>query len=116
MLRYLADENFHGFITRGLRLREPTLDLARVQDVNLSGSSDPEVLAWAADEGRILLTHDGATIPDAASQRIAQGQAMPGVFIVPRRMAVRRVIDELQLLANCSSAADWECVVLYLPL
>jgi hypothetical protein len=47
MLRFLADENFDGRITAGLRQREPTLDFVRVQDVGLSGIDDPTILAWA---------------------------------------------------------------------
>ena len=34
MLRYLADENFHGDIVRGAVLRKPDLDLVRVQDAH----------------------------------------------------------------------------------
>jgi predicted nuclease of predicted toxin-antitoxin system len=62
MIRFAADENFNGNVVRGLRLRRPDLDIVRVQDVGLSGADDPTVLAWAAREGRILLTHDVATI------------------------------------------------------
>lgn len=61
MLRLLADENFNGDIIRGLLLRQPDLDLVRVQDVDLAGAEDPDVLAWAAENNRILLTHDRAT-------------------------------------------------------
>jgi predicted nuclease of predicted toxin-antitoxin system len=38
--------------------RQPDIDIIRVQDVGLSGEDDPIVLEWAAQEGRILLTHD----------------------------------------------------------
>jgi hypothetical protein len=33
----LADENFNNNIVRGVRLRDPDIDLVRVQDVGLSG-------------------------------------------------------------------------------
>ena len=66
MLRLLADENFHGDVVRGLLLRQPDLDIVRVQDVDLSGAEDPDILAWAAANTRILLSHDSATIPDHA--------------------------------------------------
>ena len=50
MLRLLADENLDYDLVRGaLRLR-PTLDFVRVQDVGLSGMSDPDILAWAAKD------------------------------------------------------------------
>ena len=64
MLRLLTDENFNGDIIRGLLLREPDLDLVRVQDVGLAGNDDQEILAWAAENDRIVLTHDRATMPD----------------------------------------------------
>ena len=44
MLRLLSDENFNGDIVRGLLLRQPDLDILRVQDVGLSGADDPNVL------------------------------------------------------------------------
>ena len=35
MLRVLADENFNGDVVRALLLREPNLDLVRVQHLGL---------------------------------------------------------------------------------
>ncbi len=63
MLRLLADENFNGDIVRALLLRQPDLDIVRVQDVGLAGVGDPDILAWAAENDRIILTHDRATFP-----------------------------------------------------
>jgi predicted nuclease of predicted toxin-antitoxin system len=74
MLRLLTDENFDGRITAGLLHLEPTLPLMRVQDVGLSGTDDPTVLAWAAAENRLLVTHDRKTIPGFAVARILAGQ------------------------------------------
>ena len=48
MLTLAADENFNNDIVRGLRRRNPHLDLVRVQDVELSAADDPAVLEWAA--------------------------------------------------------------------
>ena len=56
MLRLLADENFNGDIVRALLLRQPDLDIVRVQDVGLAGAGDPDILAWAAANDRIVLT------------------------------------------------------------
>jgi hypothetical protein len=44
MLSFLSDENFNGDIIRGLFLRQPKLDLLRVQDVGLQEVDDPKVL------------------------------------------------------------------------
>jgi predicted nuclease of predicted toxin-antitoxin system len=48
--------------------------------MGLSGKDDPTVLAWAASENRILLTHDVATITRFAYDRIVRGLPMPGVI------------------------------------
>lgn len=72
MLRFLGDENLKGDIQRGLLRRQPELDLVRVQDVGLSGSDDPTVLAWAAEQGRIVLTHDRATCPISPMSELGQ--------------------------------------------
>ncbi len=116
MLRLLSDENFNGDIVRGLLLRRPDLDLVRVQDIGLEGADDPDVLAWAAEDNRILLTHDRATRPDFAYARVVAGRPMPGVFVLNDRLPVRQAIEELLLGDLCSEQAEWAGLVLYLPL
>jgi hypothetical protein len=46
-MRLLTDENFNGDIIRGLLLRQPDLDIVRVQEVGLAGQDGPEILARA---------------------------------------------------------------------
>ncbi len=116
MLSLLSDENFNGDIVRGLRLRQPNLDLLRVQDVGLREVDDPAILGWAADNERILLTHDRATMPDFAYERLVREEPMPGMFVINDRMPIRQAIDELLMLVDCSEQAEWKDVVLYLPL
>lgn len=116
MLRFLSDENLNGDIIRGLLLRNPNLDLVRVQDVGLLEAEDPTVLAWAAANNRILLTHDRATMPDFAYERLLAGKTMPGLFVMRDSTPVRNSIDELLMLAECSTQAEWLGLVIYLPL
>jgi predicted nuclease of predicted toxin-antitoxin system len=116
MLRLLADENFNGDIVRGLLLRRRDLNLVRAQDVGLEHVEDSAILAWAAENGRIVLTHDRATMPDFASRRMTAGLPMGGLFVVNDRMPVRQVIDDLLLIEACSKQAEWAEIVLYLPL
>jgi predicted nuclease of predicted toxin-antitoxin system len=116
MLNLLSDENFNGDIVRGLLLRQPNLDLLRVQDIGLREVDDPAILAWAASNERILLTHDRATMPDFAYNRLVKGEPMAGMFVVNDRMPIRQAIDELSLLADCSQQAEWKDIVLYLPM
>ncbi len=116
MLRFAVDENFNNDIVRGLLRRNADLDILRVQDAGLSGADDPSVLDWAAREGRVLLTHDVATITHYAYKRVEAGQEMPGVVEVGRSVSVGRAIEDIVLLAECSREGEWEGQVLYLPL
>jgi len=116
MLRLLTDENFNGVITRGLRHRQPVLDIVRVQDVGLAAAKDPVILEWAADEGRAIVTHDAATFSNHAYERVAAGLPMPGVLEVGEHLPVGQAIEELLIVAECSREGEWEGRVLYLPL
>jgi hypothetical protein len=116
MLRLAADEDFNNDLVRGLLRREPALDIVRVQHAGLSGADDPTVLAWAAQEGRLLLTHDVATMTKYAYERIEAGHSMPGVFAVSRAVPVRTAIENILILAECSLEGEWEGQVRYLPL
>ena len=116
MLQLLTDENFNGDIIRGLLLRRPSLDLVRVQDVGLLEADDPTILAWAATNNRILLTHDRATMPDFACERIVAGQPLPGLFVVNDRLSIQQSLDELLLMDEYSEQVEWVNRVVCLPL
>ena len=62
MLRLASDADVHGDIVNGLHRRLPEIDLVRVQDALPEGKLDPEVLAGAAAENRVLITNDRNTM------------------------------------------------------
>ena len=115
MLRLLSDENFNGDIIRGLFLRQPDLDLVRVQDVGLQEVDDPSILAWAAQNDRIVITYDRATMPDFAYERLVNQKLMSGLFVVSDRISIRQAIDEILLLVTCTEQEEWEGIVWYVP-
>jgi hypothetical protein len=115
-LRFLADEDFDNDIMRGMLRRLPNLDIIRAHDVGLSGALDPRVLEWAAQEGRVLLTHDVSTITAHAYARVSSDLPMPGVFAVSQLAPIGQVIEDLLLLAECSLPGEWQGQVRYLPL
>ncbi|MHC5777646.1 DUF5615 family PIN-like protein [Nostoc sp.] len=70
MLRFLADENLNNQIVRGVLRRNSNIDIVRVQDVGLTEIDDATVLEWAAQNGRVVLTHDVATMTNFAYKRL----------------------------------------------
>jgi hypothetical protein len=115
MIRFLLDENFNGKIARGLVARKPDVDMIRVQDTEISSADDPTILEWAAKQGRILLTHDVATMTKYANERIKQGLPMAGVIFVRDTLPVAKVIDDL-LTVLASEVHEWENRTDFLPL
>jgi hypothetical protein len=116
MFRLAADENFNNDVVRGVRRRNAAVDFMRVQDAGLSSADDPVVLEWAAQAGRVLLTHDVSTMTRYAYDRVRNGQPMPGVFEVGRHVPIGVAIEEIVILAECSLEGEWEGQVRYLPL
>ena len=116
MLRLAADENFNGRILRGLQRRISNLDVVRVQDTTLYGADDPPLLEWAANEGKILLTHDQATLVGYAYERLAAGKGMPGVIAVRADAPIGTVVEDLELLILASEARELDNRIIFVPL
>ena len=116
MLKYAIDEDFNHDIVRGLERKDPSLDMLTIQDVGILEAHDRDVLAWAAQEGRILLTHDVRTMPIYAAERLREGQTMPGLILVPQLLPIGQAIDDLLLIAQCGEVGEYEGFILRLPL
>jgi hypothetical protein len=116
MLRLLIDQDLDHAILRALLLRVQNLDVITAHQAGLSNASDPELLAWAAEQERVVITHDRRTMPYHATSRIARAEKIAGLIIVSRQLPVSRVIDDLEIIVSCSDMVEWENIVKHLPL
>ena len=116
MIRLLTDENINRHILRGLHRRLPLLDFVLPRDVGLARLPDLVLLKWAADEHRIILTHDIKTMVPDAKRLVAQGEPMAGVIVIPMDLAIGQAINDLELLLECYSELDMRNHIEYLPL
>ena len=117
MISLLTDEDFNGAIFKGLRRRHPELDIVRVQDEGLMGAKDTALLEWAAQNGRIFLTHDINTVTMHAYERVNRGLPLPGVLIVNmHNISIGQAIDEISILALCDREEEFIDQVRYIPL
>ncbi len=116
MLRLASDADVYGEVIRGLRRREPGIDLIRAQDALPEGTLDPEVLAWAAKENRILITNDRNTMVGYAYQRVTAGGTVPGVIATTTQQSIGSVIDDILIIAECMTEEEIrDIVVVFLP-
>lgn len=116
MLRILTDENFNQRILRGIIKRVPNLDYIIVQESELAESSDPVLLAWAAEHQRVILTHDINTVTKYAYDRIRSGEFMQGVIVAPKDLAIGIAVEELAILIVCSDPEEVANQVKYVPI
>lgn len=115
MIALLADHNFRGPILRGLLQRLPGLDVVTARSAGLAGTPDPDVLTWAAANGRVVLTHDRQTMAGFAYDRVTTGEPMAGLIVAESRATNRRVIDDPELICAATTAADWANRVEFIP-
>ncbi len=116
MLRLATDADVKGPLIHGLQSRIPELDLILSLDFLPEGTRDSDVLAWAAQEGRVLLTFDRSTMTEAAYRRLADGLDLPGIIVATQVQSVSSAIDDIHLIAVCMAEEEIaNRVVVYLP-
>jgi uncharacterized protein DUF5615 len=114
--RFLADHDLNEQIMTGVLRREPALEFVRARDIGMSEHLDDEVLAYAADNGFIVVSHDVNTMPSAAYGRMSSGQKMSGLLMVKQSDPVGVIISCLIVIWSASEAKEWENQVCFLPL
>lgn len=115
MLRILADENFNERVANGLKSSQQ-VQLLLAGEAGLLSTPDPIILVWGAANDYIVLTHDRSTMPSYAYERIAAGDLMSGLFVVPTLFPIGRAIFEITFLAEHSEQHDWRDQVVFFPL
>jgi hypothetical protein len=116
MLFFLTDEDVRGAIIDGLRLHHPELDVVRAVEIGLGGMDDDVLLGWAAENGRVTVSHDVNTMIFAANRRLASGVAMSGLIVVPQSLSTAKAIADLAYVAEFATAAEMQNVTAWLPL
>lgn len=77
-VRFQADADLKHAIVNATLRREPTLDFQTAAAADLAGRDDSEVLAIAARDGRVLVSHDHRTMPSHFGEFTSKN-ASPGV-------------------------------------
>jgi hypothetical protein len=114
-VRYQADADLNQAIVTGLLRRESTIDFQTAFAAGLEGVKDSDVLAIAAQQRRVLVSHDRKTMPSEFAEFITTNQS-PVVIIVSRKIPMEVVIEELLLIWAASSAEEWVDRIAKLPL
>lgn len=111
-----ADNDLNVLIVRATLRLEPSIDFRTAHSAGLDGLSDDVVLERAAEDGRILVTHDKRTMPRHLANLIRRGFRSPGVLVViPQDAALARIVESLVLIWADGRAHDWINVITKVP-
>jgi len=76
-IRFQADANLNQIIVSAVMRRVPAIDFRTAASAGLAGLKDREVLAAAADDGRVVVTLDQATMPRHFREFLRAGDGLP---------------------------------------
>ena len=88
-VRFQADADLNQIILLATIRREPAIDFQTAMTAALPGVADPKVLARAATDGRVLVTHDRKTMPRHFSEFISR-ETSSGLLVIPQSMSSSR--------------------------
>ena|SRR5437868_10905971 len=113
--RFQADADLKQTIVSATLRREPSIDFRTAAGASLSGRNDAEVLAIAAADNRLLVSHDHRTMPSQFAEFVMKSRSA-GVVIVSQRLPAAVVVEELIAIWTYYTAEEWLNRIAYLPL
>jgi hypothetical protein len=114
-IRFQADADLPQNLLQAVRRRQPEIDFQTATAGQIHGRPGPDVLAAAADAGRILVTHDRSTMPVHFADFMITRHS-PGVFIISQDLPLSLAAEELITIWEASEAEEWIDTILFLPL
>jgi len=114
-IRFQADADLNQIIVKATLRLEPSIDFQTAQAACLAGLKDPDVLKLAAQQGRILVSHDRRTMP-AHFGRFILSENSPGVIIVSQKLPISQIAEDLLLIWLASEPEEWVNRLRSLPL
>jgi hypothetical protein len=97
---FFTDEDVYAAVAAGLR--NAGLDAISAPEAGRLGQSDESQLAWAADQGRVLVTFNVAHFSALHSTWFGQGRQHSGIVVSTQRS----IGDILRRLLHLASSVD----------
>lgn len=106
---FYADENIPLDLTRELRRRN--VRVVTTQDVHRASTPDEDQLTYATEHGYVLITYDNDFL-----RLHRQGYLHTGVVRIAPNCPYRKIINDIEFIAQAATVADCLREVFYLPL
>ena len=121
-LSYVLDEHLRrGVLWRAIQQHNAAgvfpIDVVQVGDPPglPLGSTDPYILLWAEQEGRIIVSLDRNTMPGYLAAHLQAGHNCAGLFIINPQATIPRIVDYLVVAAYAADPAVLQDSYEYIP-
>jgi len=98
------DEDADLRLARALRRRG--YDVSTTPEAGLRSHSDEEQLAYAASQGRVLVTHNIAHFPGIYDEWWTRGEEHAGIIIIAGRLSVGEMLRGVEALLDRYDARE----------
>jgi hypothetical protein len=117
-VRFLLDENLSPRLKDALLRYNSEIDVVRVGDEGTPplGTADPDILHYAAQQQRLLITENRKSMPAHVTELIIAGEHTWGVIRISERATFGTIIEELYMIWEASEAEEWIDQFRWLPL
>ena len=105
-VRFQADADFNQNIVRAVRRHAPAVEFQSAHEAGLHGLDDQAVLAQAAREGRLLVSHDRRTMPRHFANFTAT-RTSAGLILISQNLPIMRAVEDLILIWEAFEAEEW---------
>lgn len=112
-IHFQADEDLETQIIKGLRRRQSLIEFDTIPSAGLRGKPDLAILAFSAEQGRILVSHDLKTMPAHFATFLAGDQHSSGLILIPRTVSIAPAIDDLYLIWEVTTPEYWRDRLIY---
>ena len=116
--RFLLDEHVNRAIQRQLGRLDSQIEVLAIGDPEAppTGTVDPEILVWLESHGYLLITANRSTMPGHFAAHLEAGHHIPGIIWLRPGTSLGRIIEELYLIWEASTAEEYQDALLFIPL
>ena len=108
-MKFLADEHIESSIVTGLNLLG--IDTISINEAGKRESNDEEILSWAKDNDRVIITRDSDFV-----KLHKKGVEHVGIVFIPKFLAIGKIIVEIEKVSMLFESEHIKNTIVFIPL
>ncbi len=108
-MRFLSDENIEFSIT--VALKRLGIDIVAIDETGNKGAGDKEILAFARENRRVVITRDSDFL-----KLHSKGAEHAGIIFIPDFLPIGVIVKEIERVSLLFNPEDIQNSVIFVPL